>query len=171
VARPRVTAAVQAVEMEPTHGPELPPSEKLVTIVKHFERLIAVALVLLLMIVVALATVELGALLYRDLVVIRGTLLDVDQTFELFGAFLLVFVGLELLTSLKSFVRKGTVHVDVVLEVALVALAQKVILLNPTSSPLIQLGVAALVLALAGALRWVRDARHRRPPPTHTSGA
>jgi uncharacterized membrane protein (DUF373 family) len=159
--------------MEPTHGPELPEqSEKVVTIVKYFERFIAVALLFLLMIVVTLATVELAALLYKDLFVIRGkTLLDVEQTFELFGSFLLVFVGLELLTSLKAFVRKGTVHVEVVLEVALVALAQKVILLSPTSGPLVQLGVAALILALAGALWWVRDARHRHRPPARTSGA
>jgi uncharacterized membrane protein (DUF373 family) len=120
------------------------------------------------MIVVTLATAELGKLLYKDLFVIRETLLDVEHMFELFGAFLLVFVGLELLTSLKAYVREGSVHVEVVLEVALVALAQKVIVLNPRSDPLKQFGVASLILALAGALWFVRSAseRYRRPEPT-----
>jgi uncharacterized membrane protein (DUF373 family) len=149
--------------MEPTQGPVLPVAERIVTIVKRFERVIAFALVVLLMIVVALATVELGALLYKDLAQTRQTLLQVEQTFELFGSFLLVFVGLELLTSLKAYVREGTVHVEVVLEVALVALAQKVIILNPRSSPLTQFGLAALILALAGAFWWVRVGRARSP--------
>ena len=149
--------------MEPTQGPVLPVAERIVTIVKRFERVIAFALVVLLMIVVALATVELGALLYKDLFVSRETLLEVEQTFELFGAFLLVFVGLELLTTLKAYVREGTVHVEVVLEVALVALAQKVIILHPGSNPLTQFGLAALILALAGAFWWVRAGRARPP--------
>jgi uncharacterized membrane protein (DUF373 family) len=149
--------------MEPKQGPELPVSEKVVGFVKHFERVIAFALVVLLMIVVTLAAVELGGLLYKDIFVSRATLLDVEQTFELYGSFLLVFVGLELLTSLKAYVRHGSVHVEVVLEVALVALAQKVILLNPRSSPLSQLALAALILALAGAFWWVRTGRARRP--------
>jgi uncharacterized membrane protein (DUF373 family) len=138
-------------------------SEKIVAIVKAFERATAFALLVLLMVVVTLATVELGVLLYKDLVLTREQLLNVEQTFELFGSFLLVFVGLELLTSLKAYVRHGSVHVEVVLEVALVALAQKVILLNPRSSPLTQLGLAALVLALAGAFWWVRAGRARHP--------
>ncbi len=147
--------------MEPTQGPGLPVSERIVAIVKAFERFIAFALLVLLMVVVTLATVELAVLLYRDVVVAREELLNVEQTFELFGSFLLVFVGLELLTSLKAYVRHGSVHVEVVLEVALVAIAQKVILLNPKSPPLMQFGLAALVLALAGAFWWVRAGRTR----------
>jgi len=148
---------------EPTQGPGLPASERIVAIVKTFERAIAFALLVLLMVVVTLATVELGVLLYKDVVFTREQLLNVEQTFELFGAFLLVFVGLELLTSLKDYVRYGAVHVEVVLEVALVALAQKVILLNPRSPPLTQIGLAALVLSLAGAFWWVRAGRARHP--------
>src|SRR5512133_188487 len=124
--------------MEPTNPPPLPLTERVVAITKGFERVIAFVLLLLLMIVVTLATAELGKLLYKDLFVSRETLLDVEHMFELFGGFLLIFVGLELLTSLKAYVRHGAVHVEVVLEVALVALAQKVIVLNPRSDPLKQ---------------------------------
>jgi len=148
--------------MEPTRGPGLPASERIVSFVKAFERVIVFVLLVLLMAVVTLVTVELAALLYKDVVVMREQLLNVEQTLELFGSFLLVLVGLELLTTLKDYVRDGTVHVEVVLEVALVALAQQVILLNPKSSPLTQLGLAALVLSLAGAFSWVRTA-HTAP--------
>jgi uncharacterized membrane protein (DUF373 family) len=149
--------------MEPTQGPRRSVSERIDAIIKGFERGVTFALLLLLMVVVLLATVELAVLLYRDLVVTRAELLNMEQTFELFGAFLLVFVGLELLTSLKDYVRHGAVHVEVVIEVALVALAQHLILLNPKSSPLTQFGLAALVLSLAGAFWCVRAARAREP--------
>jgi uncharacterized membrane protein (DUF373 family) len=142
--------------MEPT--PE-PPSEKAVRIVKGFEQIIAFALIVLLILVVTLATVELGWLLVSDLRLASQTLLDAEHMSELFGAFLLVLVGMELLTTLKAYVHHGAVQMEVVLEVALIALAQKVIVLNPRTNELGQFGLATLILALAGALAWARTNR------------
>jgi uncharacterized membrane protein (DUF373 family) len=81
---------------------------------------------------------------------------------ELFGFFLLVLIGVELLTTLKVHVTDGVVHVEVVLEVALIAVAQKVIVLDATRvDALSLLALAALVLTLAAAFWWVRIARSR----------
>jgi uncharacterized membrane protein (DUF373 family) len=117
----------------------------------------------LLMIVVALSTVELGWLLLRDLSTVRVLLLDVDEMLELFGFFLLVLIGVELLTTLKVHVIDGVVHVEVVLEVALIAIAQKVIVLDAKrASALNVLALAGLVLALAAAFWAVRTVRNRQ---------
>ena len=152
--------------MDPTREPQVPVSEKLVAIVKGFERVIAAALVLLLMIVVVLVIVELARHLLKDLTLARAQILDEEQLFELLGSFLLVLVGTELLTSLKAYVREGAVQIEVVLEVALVALAQKVIILNPRSSPVTQFGLSTLIVALAGAFWLVRAGRRRLRLPT-----
>jgi uncharacterized membrane protein (DUF373 family) len=157
--------------MDPTHEPDPPVSEKVVRLVKGFERIIAFALLVLLMIVVSLTTIELALLTLRDLSLARERLLDVDHMFDLFGFFLLVLVGMELLTSLKEYVRVGTVQVEVVLEVALVALAQKVIILNPGANPTSQFGLAALILALAGSFWCVRASRRRHPTPSERPGS
>jgi uncharacterized membrane protein (DUF373 family) len=81
---------------------------------------------------------------------------------QLFGFFLLVLVGVELLTALKVYVRSGMVHVEVVLEVALTAIAQKVIVLDASkASAATLLGEAAIILALAVAYWSVRAVRKR----------
>lgn len=135
-------------------------------VLKKFEDVIILVLTGLLMIVVTIATAELAWLLVRDLASTRGLVLDVEEMFELFGFFLLILIGVELLTTLKVYSREGAIHMEVVLEVALIALAQKVIVLNiARAEGMSLLGLAALILALAAAWWWVHTARHRRSEP------
>jgi uncharacterized membrane protein (DUF373 family) len=145
--------------------PKLPVSERVAAFIKGFERAVAFALLVLLAVVVTLATAELTGLVARDLRLATHALLDSEQMLELFGSFLLVLVGMELLTSLKEYVRHGAVQAEVVLEVALIALAQRVIIMNARVNPLEQVGLAALIVALACAFWLVRTARRRRAVP------
>jgi uncharacterized membrane protein (DUF373 family) len=132
---------------------------------RAFERAILIFLMVLLMVVVGIAALELAYLLVKDLTTTRDLILDIEEMFELFGFFLLVLIGIELLLTLKSYLREGIVHVEVVLEVALTALAQKIIILDASrSGALSLLGLAALVLALAAAFWLVRVGRGRTNP-------
>jgi len=139
------------------------PDERLwVRVLRNFEQTIIFVMTGLLMIVVSVSTLEFGWLLLRDLEAIRGRMLDVEQMLELFGFSLLILIGVELISTLKVYVREGAVHVEVVLEVALIAMAQKVIVLDTArAGGLSLLGVAALILTLAGAFWLVRAARPR----------
>src|SRR5215468_7494240 len=87
-------------------------------LLRVFERVIVVFLMVLLMIVTTLAAAELGWLLLRDLSSTRELLLDREELLQLFGFFLLVLVGVELLTALKVYVRSEMNHMEVMLEVA-----------------------------------------------------
>jgi uncharacterized membrane protein (DUF373 family) len=141
--------------------------------VRGFERVVVKTLMALLMLIVAVATVELGWLLLRDVASIRVSILGVEEMFELFGFFLLVFIGVELLTTLKTYLVKGMIQGEVVLEVALIAVAQKVIVLDTTrANPLTLLALAALILALAAAFFWMRSgASEQRPAPPRRPSA
>lgn len=114
----------------------------------------------LLVVVITVTTLELVWLLFKDLSRPTGLLLEAEEMFELFGFFLLVLIGMELLATLRSYIYERVVHVEVVLEVAVIAVAQKVIILNTTraSGPTL-LGLAGLLLALAAAIWAVRTAR------------
>src|SRR5262245_10374357 len=126
-------------------------------IIRAFEHAVVVFLMLLLMIVTSLAAIELAWLLLRDLSSTRELLLDPEELLQLFGFFLLVLVGVELLTALKVYVRSGMIHVEVVLEVALIAIAQKVIVLDTSRAGVgTLLGEAAIIIAPAVAYRSVR---------------
>src|SRR5262245_46391551 len=130
--------------------------------IRLYERAVVLFLILLLMVVTSLAALGLGWLLLSDLATNRALLLDREELLQLFGFFLLVLVGVELLTALKVYVRSGMVHVEVVLEVALIAIAQKVIVLDASkASAATLLGEAALILALAGAYWSIRAVRKR----------
>ena len=134
---------------------------RLVRLLRAFERAVIVALVVMMALVVGLSTVELGVVLVKDLVRPPALLLEVPQLLELFGLFLLVLIGVELLESTKAYLRAGVVHVEIVIEVALIAVARKVIVLDlETYDGGTVLALAALLLALAAALHL---ARRRRP--------
>jgi uncharacterized membrane protein (DUF373 family) len=136
--------------------------------VKIFEFSVIILLMAFLMIVVAVSTLELGWLLLQDLGSVRGMPLEPEEMFEVFGFFLLVLIGVELLHTLQTYSREGKVHAEVVLEVALIAVAQKVIILDLSKNdPLKLVGLSAMILALAVAFRWVHSALRRDygPPP------
>lgn len=128
-------------------------------VVLAFEGAVVRVLLLLLMLVVIVSVFDLGWLLYRDFVRSRESLLDPEEMFGLFGSFLLVLVGLELMSTLKAYLVRGVVQVEVVLEVALIAVAQKIIILDTSRvGPIVVFGVATLVLALAVAFRLALSA-------------
>jgi uncharacterized membrane protein (DUF373 family) len=136
--------------------------ERWIALVKSFERIVIVVLMVLLMVIVAITTVELGWILFRDLFSTRLLVLDTEEMLDLFGFFMLVLIGLELNTSLKSYIRAGVIRGDVVIEVSLIAVAQKLIILDMSKYGGIGLiGVGTLVLALALAFWLVRTAYSR----------
>lgn len=138
-------------------------------VVRAFERVIVVSLVAMMMVVVALSAVELGWLILVDLFTAPIILLEVDELLEIFGFFLLVLIGVELLETIKAYLRDNIIHIEIVAEIALIALARKVIVLDVEEShALTVLGMAALILALAVALHLSRPwskSRQRRGVP------
>jgi uncharacterized membrane protein (DUF373 family) len=127
------------------------------------QKLIAVALSVLLVVVVTLSTVHLGFLIAEEIWTPPRFLIPVQGLLEIFSFFLLVLIGVELLETLKAYVRKDVIHVRLVLEVALIAMARKVIVLEPGNvSALTLFGVAALILALGVVFYFERQAQREQ---------
>jgi uncharacterized membrane protein (DUF373 family) len=99
--------------------------------------------------VVLLATFELGWLIVKDALTPPLFLLEIDELLELFGQFLLVLIGLELIHSVKIYIEQREYHLEAVLAVALIAVARKIITLDAKALPEgTLLGIAAVVVAL-----------------------
>jgi uncharacterized membrane protein (DUF373 family) len=127
------------------------------TLITWAQKLIIFALAVLLILVVSLSTVHLGFLIAEEIWKPPKYLIPVQGLLDIFGYFLLVLIGVELLETLKAYVRKNVVHVRVVLEVALIAMARKVIVEEPNNVPGLTLfGIAALILALGIAFYFER---------------
>ena len=121
-----------------------------------------VSLITMMVIVVVLATIELGWVIIRDIITPPIILLEIDELLEIFGFFLLVLIGIELLETIKAYLLTNVIHVEIVLEVALIAIARKVIILDLNKyESLTLVGIAALIAAVA--LAYLVIKRHIMP--------
>jgi uncharacterized membrane protein (DUF373 family) len=125
------------------------------------QKLTVLTLAGMLVVVMVLSTIHLGVLIGQEIWKPPRFLIPVQGLLEVFGYFLLVLIGVELIETLKAYVKKDAIHIRVVLEVALIAMARKVIIEEPNNVPSLTLfGIAALILALGVASHFERQFRH-----------
>jgi len=123
------------------------------------------ALLGLMMLAVLVSTVELAVILYQQLMKPPIYFLNVKEMLEVFGSFLLVLIGLELLESIKAYLEENRVPAKVVLLVALVAVSRKVIILDYNeTTPDMFYGMSAIILALSIGYFLVRRALYWKAP-------
>jgi uncharacterized membrane protein (DUF373 family) len=130
------------------------------TVLTKVQKLNVVVLAGILVVVVILSTIHLGVLVGEEIMARPRFLIRVQGLLEIFGYFLLVLIGVELIETLKAYLKKDVIHVRVVLEVALIAMARKVIIEEPNNVPSLTLfGIAALILALGIASYFERQTK------------
>lgn len=119
-------------------------------LIKAYEKLMIRVLMVMMAVVLALSTIDLGWRIISSIIRPPFFFMDIDHLLELFGLFMLVIIGLELLeTIMKSYLSQSDQHYEVVLSVAIIAIARKVIILDlgRVDGPML-VGIAAIVIAL-----------------------
>jgi uncharacterized membrane protein (DUF373 family) len=115
-----------------------------------FERVIVTSLIIMMILVVFASTIRLGWWLVVQLIEPPFLMYNVDKLFVIFGFFLMILIGIELLESLKVYLSQDKIHVEVIFTIALIAVARKVITLDITKLPeLTLLGIAAIIISLS----------------------
>jgi uncharacterized membrane protein (DUF373 family) len=128
---------------------------------KKIERVIVSALLVMMVITVILATIEVAWILIKDLITEPMFLLEVSELLDVFGLFLLVLIGIELMETLKVYLTERAIHVEVVFTVALIAVGRKVIILDVKEMPGVTLfAVAAIILAMSIGYFLLKSLRH-----------
>jgi uncharacterized membrane protein (DUF373 family) len=119
--------------------------------IKSFEKIIIRVLVVLMAFVLLLSTVELAWVIIKDIITPPILLLEIDELLEIFGLFMLVLIGIELLETIaKTYMAESVDHAQIVMAVAIIAIARKVIILDVKDlSGLALVGIAAIILALS----------------------
>ena len=115
-----------------------------------FEKAIVIVLIAIMIILIIISTLVLGYKIVQHIQSSPGFIpVDIDLL-DIFGYVLLILIGLELLETIKAYLSEHIFHVEVVLEVAMIAVARKVILLDYKEYPSLTIfAIAALILALA----------------------
>jgi uncharacterized membrane protein (DUF373 family) len=117
---------------------------------KKFERYIIFGLLGMMVVVVFLGTLELVVVLVKEMLKPPKFLLNIEEMLTVFGFFLMILIGLELIETMKIYLSEESVHVEIIFLVAIIAITRKVIILDVKSlAPLTLLGIAAVILALA----------------------
>ncbi|MBR8827594.1 MAG: phosphate-starvation-inducible PsiE family protein [Gomphosphaeria aponina SAG 52.96 = DSM 107014] len=115
-----------------------------------FERYIITALLIMMILVVFLNTIELSIILLKELLNPPFMLLDINNILDIFGYFLTILIGLELIDATKIYLVEEVVHVEVIFLVAIIAIARKVIILDVKALPPVTLfGIASIILSLS----------------------
>ena len=132
------------------------------SVIAKVQTLIVGVLMVLLILVIALSTVHLGVLIAEEIWKRPRFLIQVPDLLEVFGYFLLVLIGVELLETLKGYIKKDARHTRIVLEVGLIAMAREVVTTEPsTVSALTLFGIAAIILALGLAFYFEGEAHSK----------
>ena len=125
-----------------------------------FQNAVLILLTWMMALVVFLATAELFYIVTKEIVSPPLILLGIDQLLEIFGYFLLVLIGIELLETFRIYLAEKVINVQVVLLVAIIAIARKVIILDVTKLPSITLiGIAAIVVSLSAGYYLVKKSQ------------
>ena len=137
---------------------------------ERFEQAIVIALLAVMMLAIVLSTVDLGWTLVKEMLKPPRFLIEVNEIMQLFGLVFTILIGLELLETIKTYLTREQLHVEIVFLVAMIAVARKVIILEIKEvKPVILLGIAAIILALAAGFLFVKlayrqDARRAKKP-------
>jgi uncharacterized membrane protein (DUF373 family) len=88
-------------------------------------------------------------------------ILSVNDLLDIFGLFMLVLIGIELLeTIMKTYLTQGQPHYEVVLSVAIIAIARKVIILDfKVVGNETLIGIALIILALTAGYYLMKKVR------------
>jgi uncharacterized membrane protein (DUF373 family) len=132
--------------------------------IEMFETWVNFAVLLMMALVVLILTAGLAIDIVRDIMSYPTGAITTEQVFGIFGDLLLILIGLELMDTVKGYLKDHKVHVEAILTVAMVALARKVIVVNVKDYQAGAVGLALLIVALA-ASHWLLLQRPSRTKP------
>jgi uncharacterized membrane protein (DUF373 family) len=124
---------------------------------KIIQKVIIYSLIVMMTALLILATIELGYYIFKYLIESNYAVIDLSRLMELFGLFMLVLIGIELLDTIKVYLKENVMHVEVVVLVAIIAVARKIVVLKIEDIDGLKIiGVAFIIVALAFAYYLIK---------------
>ena len=136
---------------------ELPEEHEdpLIAFLHRIIRIVVRFLAILMVLVIIWGIGDVVYVLYQRLNAPPFLLLDINDIFETFGAFMAVLIAIEIFINIRLYLGSNMLSVQLVIATALMAIARKVIVVDfDDVGPDYILGMAAVVLAL-GVTYWL----------------
>jgi uncharacterized membrane protein (DUF373 family) len=140
--------------------------------VRRFEKLVIIILLALLGVVVIGAIIWFAIFLVKDFIMVTHGDLIVDLSnhmMHIFGFIFSIIIGLEIFETVKIYLEKHVFHAEMIILVAIIAIARKIIILDTTHiNPQQIIAFAVLLTALGGCyflVKWSKrlDKPNKKP--------
>jgi uncharacterized membrane protein (DUF373 family) len=125
---------------------------------KSFEKIIVLVLLVLLMIVVGFSVYEMIVVMIQSIWTNdNGSIVTLNELHNIFGTFLMVLIGIKLMQTIKVYLDDKEIHVEIVFIVAMIAVAQHVIVLNFSKIELLEVfGISSLIISLTVGFYFIK---------------
>ncbi|WP_236250379.1 phosphate-starvation-inducible PsiE family protein [Microbulbifer sp. ALW1] len=121
-------------------------------------------LAILMALVILWAVADVVLVMYQRLSTPPVFLLDHNDLFDVFGAFMLVLIAIEIFVNIRLYLGTNVIPVQLVLATALMAIARKVIVMDLDDIDVMYiLGIGVVTLSL-GVTYWLVAKKERREP-------
>ena len=126
----------------------------------EIEKYVSYALLGLMVVIVVFSTFEVGYEIFTNILEPPGFFLGISDLFVLFGLFLMVLIGLELMTAIRMYLEDHSIHAELMLLVAITAITRKVVILDAKAiDPITVFAIGFLVIALCVGYYLIRRTR------------
>jgi uncharacterized membrane protein (DUF373 family) len=143
-------------------------TETIIKFYNYFERAVVLALLCLLMLVVIYATVGFVITIGSAMIERFGRPaleLTLPILHEVFAGFLMILIGLELMKTIVMYLDEHVIHVEVVMSVAMIAIARHAIDVDyKTAPPMAMVGIGVVIISLAVGYYCFKKADLLSPP-------
>jgi uncharacterized membrane protein (DUF373 family) len=128
----------------------------------RIQSVITIVLMILMVLVVVFSTLDLCRYIYQEVSKPPYVFIAVENLLDIFGMFLLVLIGIELLDTVRAYLTEHVVHEEVILVAALIAVARKVIVLDVKELDALKLiGIGVIIITVAVAY-WIVKQTHTK---------
>ncbi|MDD1729965.1 MAG: phosphate-starvation-inducible PsiE family protein [Methanospirillum sp.] len=134
-------------------------------IIAGFEKTLYGILLFLLGIVLIASVLDLAYIVFEYIFDERTfPLLENKEILSIFSLFLLVLIGIEFFETILAYLRENVIHVEVIIMVAVIAVARKIIVLDTSDTTTAHLiGLSLLMVSLGAAYYLVRHSNGLYP--------
>jgi uncharacterized membrane protein (DUF373 family) len=129
---------------------------------ENFQKMLYYIILFFLALVLIFTIFNLCSLVVSLLIDDGQFILESNELAQIFGYFLLVLIGIEFFDSIMTYLKDNVMHVEVIVMVAIIAVARKIILLSSDVDEPHILGLSALILALGIAYYLIRRSNREK---------
>ena len=133
--------------------------------ISYFEKIIIIALIVLMAAVVAILTFEMSIIIIQEVFQNNespGIFIDTDEVIKIFGFFINVLIGLELFETVKLYLKENIFHPEVILMISLIAILRKVIVLDFSEiNAMMAMAIALLIGSITTGYYLIKKANRK----------